>query len=38
MKAMTETEDAGIAARQLRQDQRLFGRMRESWDSGEFWT
>ncbi|OAA46777.1 phosphotransferase family protein [Beauveria brongniartii RCEF 3172] len=38
LKAMTETEGAGIAAGQLREDQRLSGRMRESWDSGEFWT
>ncbi|EJP61896.1 phosphotransferase family protein [Beauveria bassiana ARSEF 2860] len=38
LKVMTETEDAGIAAGQLREDQRLSRRMRESWDSGEFWT
>lgn len=38
LKVMTETEDAGIAAGQLREDQRLSGWMRESWDSGEFWT
>ncbi|KAM3512052.1 hypothetical protein MY11210_004312 [Beauveria gryllotalpidicola] len=38
LKAMTESENAGIAAGQLREDQRLSGRMRESWDSGDFWT
>jgi len=35
---MTETEDAGIAAEQLREDHRLSGRLRGSWDSGDFWT
>lgn len=37
LKAMRDAEDSAIAARTLRQDQRLSPKMRASWDSGEFW-
>lgn len=38
LEAMTEAEDDYIASGQLREDQRLSGKMRESWASGDFWT
>lgn len=38
LKALTETEDVCIASGQLQEEQRLSGKMRESWDSGDFWT
>lgn len=37
LKVMRESEDASISSIQLQEDQRLSGRMRESWDSGAFW-
>ncbi|EXV02166.1 aminoglycoside 3'-phosphotransferase/choline kinase domain protein [Metarhizium robertsii] len=38
LKAMGDCEDASIAAGQLLEEQRLSGKMRESWASGDFWT
>lgn len=37
LKVMKESEDASISSGQLQEDQRLSGKMRESWDSGAFW-
>ncbi len=38
LEAMTEAEDDYIASGKLQEDQRLSGKMRESWASGDFWT
>ncbi|KID89941.1 phosphotransferase family protein [Metarhizium guizhouense ARSEF 977] len=38
LKAMVDCEDASIAAGQLLEEQRLSGKMRESWAGGDFWT
>lgn len=38
LKAMTDVEDAAIASGRLDEAQRLSPRMKESWDSGEFWV
>lgn len=37
LKVLMEREDAAIYSGRLGEDQRLSGRMRESWDSGDFW-
>lgn len=38
LEAMTEAEDDYIASGKLQEEQRLSGKMRESWVSGGFWT
>jgi hypothetical protein len=38
LKAMVDCEDVSIASGGLREEQRLSGKMRESWASGDFWT
>ncbi|KAG8408730.1 hypothetical protein J3458_019747 [Metarhizium acridum] len=38
LKAVMDCEDASIASGQLQEEQRLSGKMRESWASGDFWT
>lgn len=37
LKAMTEAENELTAAGRLQEEQRLSGKMRQSWDSGDFW-
>lgn len=37
LKAMRDCEDTAIQQGRLREDQRLSGPMRESWESGDFW-
>ncbi|KAJ3480458.1 hypothetical protein NLG97_g8068 [Lecanicillium saksenae] len=37
LEAVVDSEDDLIASGQLQEDQRLSGKMRESWDSGDFW-
>ncbi|OAR04361.1 hypothetical protein LLEC1_07882 [Akanthomyces lecanii] len=36
--AMTEAEDDLIASGRLQEEERLSGKMRDSWASGDFWT
>ncbi|KAM3447977.1 hypothetical protein NHJ6243_010146 [Beauveria neobassiana] len=38
LKAMADCEDESISSGRLREDQRLSGKMRASWASGDFWT
>lgn len=38
LKAMADCEDERIAAGRLGEEQRLSGKMRASWASGDFWT
>ena len=38
LKAMVDCEDAEMASGKLQEDQRLSGKMRESWATGDFWT
>ncbi|OAA44789.1 Protein kinase-like domain protein [Metarhizium rileyi] len=38
LRAMVDCEDASIASGGLHEEQRLSGKMRESWASGDFWT
>lgn len=37
LKSMVDSEDAMIASGRLREDQRLSHKMRESWESSDFW-
>lgn len=38
LEALVDREDAAIDSGRLREDQRLSGKMRKSWDSGDFWV
>lgn len=38
LKVLVARRDAAISSGRLREDQRLSGRMRESWNSGDFWV